>query len=214
MALEVIAHELTHGMTQHSAGLAYFGQAGALNEHISDAFGIMVKQYKLGLSAAESNWLIGEGLFGPGVKGKAVRSMAAPGTAYDDPVLGRDPQPSHMKDYVNMADDRGGVHINSGIPNYAFYRAAKSIGGHTWPVLGKVWYVTVTERLSPVADFKEFASQTVSVAGELYGAESAVRRAVAEAWAAVGVPVSRIVGSFVRGLRPSRARKWQPRPLR
>ena len=58
--------------------------------------------------------------------------MAAPGTAYDDPVLGRDPQPSHMRDHVDTVEDNGGVHINSGILNHAFYRAAMAIGGKTW----------------------------------------------------------------------------------
>jgi Zn-dependent metalloprotease len=58
------------------------------------------------------------------VNGKGVRSMAAPGTAYDDPVLGRDPQPSRMRDYVHTLEDNGGVLINSGILNHAFYRAA------------------------------------------------------------------------------------------
>ncbi|HEY4639930.1 MAG TPA: M4 family metallopeptidase [Thermoanaerobaculia bacterium] len=214
--LEVIGHELTHGVTQYTAGLAYYGQTGALNEHISDAFGIMVKQYKLGLTASQSDWLIGAGLFGPGVNGKAVRSMAAPGTAYDDPVLGRDPQPSHMKDYVDMVEDRGGVHINSGIPNHAFYLAAMSIGGEPWTVLGHIWYVTLTRKLPATADFGEFASQTVAVAGELYGAGGAVQRAVAEAWATVGVPVHRITTrSGVWGQRPvSRAAKWQPHRVR
>lgn len=103
-SLDVIGHELTHGVTQYTAALGYAGENGALNEHISDAFGIMVKQYTLGQTAGESDWLIGAELFGPGVHGKAVRSMAAPGTAYDDPLLGRDPQPSHMRDYVDTAD--------------------------------------------------------------------------------------------------------------
>jgi Zn-dependent metalloprotease len=87
-SLDVIGHELTHGVTQFSTALGYSGQTGALNEHLSDAFGIMVKQYKHDLSASDSDWLIGAELFGPGVNSKGVRSMAAPGTAYDDPVLG------------------------------------------------------------------------------------------------------------------------------
>jgi Zn-dependent metalloprotease len=71
--------------------------------------------------------------------------MAAPGTAYDDPILGRDPQPSHMRDYVHTVEDNGGVHINSGILNHAFYRAATAIGGKTWHVLGKIWYLRRTD---------------------------------------------------------------------
>lgn len=214
-ALEVIGHELTHGVTQYTAGLEYYGETGALNEHISDAFGIMVKQYTLGQSAEQSDWLIGAGLFGPTVKGKAVRSMAAPGTAYDDPILGRDPQPAHMKDYVDMVDDRGGVHINSGIPNHAFYLAAIEIGGDAWSVLGNVWYATLRTKLTATADFKEFASQTVAVAGEQYGAGGSVQRAVTEAWGKVGVTVTRIVTrAQARGQRPRSLAKWRPHQSR
>src|SRR5215212_3921217 len=133
-SLDVIAHELTHGITQHAAALGYTGQTGALNEHISDAFGIMVRQYTLGQSADESDWLIGAELFGPEAPGCAVRSLAFPGSAYHHPILGSDPQPSHMDDYVHTSEDNGGVHINSGILNHAFYLAAMTIGGKPWKV--------------------------------------------------------------------------------
>ena len=189
-ALDVIAHELTHGVTQYSAGLGYTGQTGAINEHISDAFGMMVKQFALGLSAGESDWLIGAGLFGPAVQGKAIRSMAEPGTAYDDPLLGRDPQPAHMKDYQHGKFDSGGVHINSGIPNHAFYLAATALGGYTWEVLGRIWYAALTMRLPGRLTFDDFAGITVNVAGELYGPRGGVQRAVQDAWAAVGLPVT------------------------
>ena len=116
-----------------------------------------------------------------------------------------------MKDYVDMADDRGGVHINSGIPNHAFYLAAISIGGDALSVLGNVWYVTLTTKLSATADFKEFASQTVAVAGEQYGGGGSVQRAVAEAWAKVGVAVTRIVTrTHARGQRPRSLANWRP----
>ena len=190
-AVDVIGHELTHGVTQYTAGLEYGGQSGALNEHISDAFGIMVKQYVHGLSAHESDWLIGEGLFTSKVNGKAIRSMAAPGTAYDDPLLGRDPQPSTMSGYVTTDDDNGGVHINSGIPNHAFYLAAMEIGGKSWEVLGQVWYAVLTQRLKPDATFADFARATVETAGDLYGSGGDVQRCIAEAWSAVGLPVPR-----------------------
>ena len=163
---DVIGHELTHGVTQYSANLGYHGENGALNEHISDAFGMMIKQFMLGLSASESDWLIGAGLFTSNVHGIALRSMAAPGTAYDDPILGRDPQPSHMRNYVETSEDNGGVHINSGIPNHAFYRAATEIGGRTCDVVGRVWYLTLTERLQSNAGFRDFAQATVNVALE------------------------------------------------
>jgi Zn-dependent metalloprotease len=192
-ALDVIAHELAHGITQFSSSLGYQGQTGALNEHLSDAFGIMVKQYTLGLTANESDWLIGVGLLGPDVQGKAVRSMAAPGTAYDDPILGRDPQPSHMRDYSNSSDDNGGIHINSGIPNHAFYLAATQIGGETWRVLGRIWYRTLTTVLTPTAQFQDFAEATVAVAGDEYGPGGEIQQIVVKSWAAVGINVPEAV---------------------
>lgn len=186
-SVDVIAHELTHGLTQFAAALGYHGQTGALNEHLSDAFGIMVKQYTLGQSASESDWLIGAEIFGPAVNGVAVRSMAFPGTAYDDPVLGKDPQPSHMRDYVETTEDNGGVHINSGILNHAFYIAAMTLGGNTWNVLGRIWYAALTERLRPEADFADFVQATVDIAGELYGHGASIQRVVADAWSDVGL---------------------------
>ena len=188
-ARDVIGHEITHGLTQFTAKLLYSDQPGALNEHISDAIGIMIKQYGLGQTADKADWYIGEGLFGPSVHGKALRSMAAPGTAYDDPVLGKDPQPAHMRDYVITADDNGGVHINSGIPNHAFYRAATDLGGYAWDVIGYIWLVVLTERLSSKAQFQDFANATVAVAGELYGVGGRVQNAVIAAWADVGIVV-------------------------
>src|SRR6202011_3456370 len=122
-SLDVIGHELTHGVTAHEANLNYQDQSGALNESFSDVFGSLVKQRVLGETASQADWLIGAELLLPQVKGVALRSMKAPGTAYDDPVLGKDPQPATMKDYVVTAGDDGGVHINSGIPNRAFYLA-------------------------------------------------------------------------------------------
>ena len=95
ISVDVIGHELTHGVTGATADLAYKNQSGALNESISDVFGSLVKQYALGQSAAEADWLIGAGLLAKGVHGVALRSMKAPGTAYDDPQLGgKDPQPA------------------------------------------------------------------------------------------------------------------------
>ena len=189
-SLDVIAHELTHGVTQYAAALGYAGQTGALNEHLSDAFGIMVKQYTLGLSAHESDWLIGAEILGPAVNGAAVRSMAAPGFAYDDPILGRDPQPSHMRDYVHTTGDHGGVHINSGILNHAFHDAAMALGGKTWEVLGPIWYFTLTERLTADAGFADFTCATVDIAGQMYGIGSHVQYVLANAWSDVGLPPS------------------------
>jgi Zn-dependent metalloprotease len=185
--VDVIGHELTHGVIQFEASLAYAGQPGALNESFCDVFGSLVKQWSLGQTAAQADWLIGAGIFGPGVRGTALRSMAAPGSAYDDPVLGQDPQPADMAHYVETADDNGGVHINSGIPNRAFYLAAVALGGHAWERAGKIWYVTLRDRLRPDSDFRAAATLTVAVAAELFGTRSAPVSAVRAAWKKVGV---------------------------
>ena len=92
-----------------------------------------------------------------------------------------------MKDYVQTFDDNGGVHINSGIPNRAFVLAAKAIGGKAWDITGKIWYVTLTERLTAKADFVKCANETVSVARDLYPQDPSIAARVAKAWADVGV---------------------------
>jgi Zn-dependent metalloprotease len=193
IALEVIGHELTHGVTGDEAGLVYLGQSGALNESVSDCFGSLVKQYARGETAKQADWLIGEGLLGDGVKGKALRSMKAPGTAFDDPVLGKDDQPAHMKDFVHTSDDGGGVHTNSGIPNHAFYLIAIAIGGRAWVKAGRIWYETLRDpRLRTTATFARFAQLTAISAARLYGANSVEQKAVIEGWRAVGVPITSV----------------------
>jgi Zn-dependent metalloprotease len=189
-SLEVIAHELSHGVTQYSANLDYADESGALNEHFSDVFGILVKQYSLKQTAREADWLIGADLLSKRVHGVAVRSMKAPGTAYDDPLLGKDPQPAHFKDYLDTEEDNGGVHTNSGIPNRAFYRAATLIGGAAWEVAGKIWYRALLHHLSGTSRFQDCADATFRAAGDLFGAGSEPQDAIAVAWTAVGVPVS------------------------
>ncbi|MDQ1177232.1 M4 family metallopeptidase [Microbacterium sp. SORGH_AS_0421] len=187
-SLSVIAHELGHGVTEASGGLEYQGQSGALNESLSDVFGALAEQHHLGQSADQASWLIGEGIFAAAVQGEALRSMKAPGTAYDDDVLGKDPQPGHMRDYVETTDDNGGVHINSGIPNRAFYLAATALGGFAWERAGLIWYRTITAgTLSPTADFSVFAAATLSAAASEYGEKSEEVAAVRAAWAGVGV---------------------------
>ena len=188
IALDVIGHELTHGVTEKEAGLAYYGQSGALNESISDVFGSLVKQHLLGQSAADADWLIGAGLLTEAVQGAALRSMKAPGTAYDDPVLGKDPQPADMAGFVRTNQDNGGVHINSGIPNRAFYLAATAIGGHAWERAGQIWYDALLDPATRAnTDFAGFAQITRDVAARRYGADGAEAKAVADAWATVGV---------------------------
>jgi Zn-dependent metalloprotease len=186
-SLDIIGHELTHGVTQFTAGLEYQGQSGALNEHMSDVFGSLVKQFALHQTAKKADWLIGAGLWAPGIKGIALRSMKAPGTAYNDPRIGRDPQPASMDGYVDTAEDNGGVHINSGIPNHAFYLAAIGFGGRAWEKAGRVWYAALTQALHRDATFAAAARATVDLAGRELGTKAAT--IVATAWKRVGVEV-------------------------
>lgn len=200
IAVDVIGHELAHGVTSMTANLTYQGQSGALNESMSDVFGSMVKQRALGQDAASADWLIGAGLFTPAVNGVALRSMKAPGTAYDDPALGKDPQPASMADYVQTSDDNGGVHINSGIPNRAFYLAATAIGGNAWQGAGQVWYdVLVGGTLPQDVDFAGFAAATAAAAARRFGEGSPPAVAVARAWEQVGVGAAGGTGSAPGG---------------
>ncbi|TXS02667.1 M4 family peptidase [Streptomyces sp. col6] len=188
VAIDVIAHELAHGLTQYTANLSYYGQSGALNESVSDVFGSLVKQYSLGQTAEQADWLIGEGLLAPRVQGVALRSMKAPGTAYDDDVLGKDPQPASMDDYIHTGDDNGGVHLNSGIPNRAFYLLATALGGSSWERAGQLWFDVLTGgELAVDADFADFARLTVAAARSRFGEGDEVE-AVLKAWSEVGVP--------------------------
>ncbi|TFC03524.1 M4 family peptidase [Cryobacterium adonitolivorans] len=188
ISLSVIAHELTHGVTQYSANLAYQGQSGALNESVSDVFGALVEQYAAGQDTQSASWLIGAGLFTDQVQGQALRSMKAPGTAYDDDVLGADPQPASMDGYIETEDDYGGVHLNSGIPNRAFYLVAEALGGNAWEAPGQIWYDTLTgPNLTANADFAAFAAATATAATTRYGVGSAEHDAVLAGWDGVGL---------------------------
>lgn len=189
IALDVIGHELAHGVTQHTSNLLYFEQSGALNEHFSDVIGSLVKQWHRNQSAGQADWLIGEGLLAPTIHGRALRSMSAPGTAYDDPLIGKDPQPAHMRDYYFGPEDQGGVHINSGIPNRVFWRVAKTLGGPAWKVAGRIWWRAFTRMLMARATFADAARATIEAAGSV--ADAAAARTVRDAWAEAGVPVPR-----------------------
>lgn len=188
VAVDVIGHELTHGVTQLEAGLVYQGQPGALNESLSDVFGSLVKQFAAHQSAEQADWLIGKELLTDAVQGEALRSMRAPGTAYDDPVLGRDPQPATMKGYVRTTRDNGGVHVNSGIPNHAFYLLAVALGGRSWERAGMIWYDALrSTEVRSTATFRTFATATVHGAAARFGAGSDEERATTQAWISVGV---------------------------
>jgi Zn-dependent metalloprotease len=196
-SLDVLAHELAHGVTEHTAGLEYHNQSGALNESMSDVFGAMVKQWALHQTAAEADWLIGADVLTPGIRADALRSMKAPGTAFDNELLGKDPQPDHMSRYVRLPDteqgDFGGVHLNSGIPNKAFYLTAIGVGGHAWDAPGRIWYESL-KASSAQTQFQEFADTTYLKAGQMYGAGSAEQQAVLAAWSEVGIRISGALG--------------------
>jgi Zn-dependent metalloprotease len=187
-SLDVIGHELGHGVIEDEAALEYHGQPGALNEHVADVAGIMVKQRRLGQTADQADWLIGADVRGEEFVGDALRSMKAPGTAYDDPVLGADPQPAHYSAYVQTFEDNGGVHINSGIPNHAFYLLASHVGGPSWEAPGHIWYDALcSPLLMTTATFHQFARLTHRAAGQRFGLTSREAGAVKEAWEEVGI---------------------------
>lgn len=194
LAVDVIGHELTHGVTEHTCNLTYNRQSGALNESWSDVFGSLVKQWQRRETVSQADWLIGQGLFTAKVNGTALRSMKDPGSAYDDPVLGKDPQPAHMRDYVVTLEDSGGVHINSGIPNHAFFLAAVAMGGYAWEKAGRIWYLAARDKFTSITDFQGAASLTYAAAGELYGAGSDEQKAVQFGWESVGIRVASVTG--------------------
>lgn len=194
-SLDVIGHELAHGVTEMTARLEYHKQSGALNESFSDVFGSLIKQYSKKQNVNQADWLIGADIFAPGVNGVALRSMKEPGSAYDDPRLGgKDPQPKHMDDYQDLPDDEfndnGGVHTNSGIPNHAFYLVAKQLGGKAYegPAVD-IWYQSLSQ-LNATSNFEDCANTTFQVAGARYGTGSIQQQAVKTAWREVGLDIT------------------------
>jgi len=208
MDLTTIAHETIHGMTHHTVGLRYRGQSGALDEHISDVFAILVKNNVLWESPSanitgDRIWYIGEDLVRPtymrmlaqrfpGQFFHALRSMKNPGSAYNLGTLltartgfhANDPQVSKISDYDHTTADNGGVHINSGIPNKAFYLFATTVGNEALKTAGKVWYATITSgRLHRNAQFIDFANETIR------HVEPINLPALRKAWSDVGVAV-------------------------
>ena len=188
-SLDVVAHELTHGVQSYASNLAYQGQSGALNEHFSDVFGVLVRQWRQGVSVEKASWLVGAEVLVPAKTRRAIRDMEQPGTAYaDDPDLGSDPQPGHMKDLYTGWADNGGVHLNSGIPNRAFVLVARALGGKAWERAGRIWYDALLQ-LSRRSQFADMAAITVQIAGDTARFGKDARKAVRDAWKKVGVSV-------------------------
>ena len=166
----------------------YANESGALFNALATIFACLVKQYALKQTALEADWLLGANLFVSGVKAKGIHSLAAPGTAYDDPALGKDPQPSNMNHYLKTAQDNGGVHINSGIPGHAFYLTAVALGGYAWERAGRIWYETLCDkRTKPNSTFRDFAQLTATHAQRLFGNKSAEADAIRHGWEVTGV---------------------------
>jgi len=181
-ATDVIAHELTHGLTQFTAGFGYDNQAGGLNESISDVFGSMFRQWRAGQTVAQADWLIGSDIMGPVALARGytcLRDMANPAARHC-----LSPQPVHFSRYRDGMDP----HESSGIANLAFCQAAQGLGGNSWEVAGQVWFHALTE-LKPAPDMKmkAFANRTRTVAAALHPDEPAVRKAIDAAWKAVGL---------------------------
>ena len=179
---DVIAHQLTHGVTQNRLQLAYSNPAGGLNETMSDVFGSMFRQWRAGQNVNQADWLIGKEIMGPGAIARGftcLRDMASPGAAH---CLA--PQPFHFSKFKPGMDP----HSSSGIPNLAFYKAAKAIGGKSWEKTGQIWYKALTGFAPrPNMTMKAFAKRTRQLATRLYPADPAVAHAVDAGWVAVGL---------------------------
>lgn len=188
--LDVVAGGVWMGVREMMALFSHAGQSGALSVSLCDVFGQLVKQYTHGLGVEEADWVVGAGLLAPGVRGSGLRSLKAPGTAYDDDVLGKDPQAAAMDHYVRTGRDNGGVHINSGIPGHAFYLVAERLGGYAWQRAGMIWWDALTvHAIGGDLLFEDWARFTAVAAVSRYGEGSTEHRAVLDAWERVGVRV-------------------------
>lgn len=185
--LDVAAHEITHGVTEKESDFRYYGQSGALNESMSDVFGEMIQQYSRKQTVDQADWIVGDGIWKDSIKGNGLRNMLNPGTAYDDPRVGKDPQPGHMKNYKVTRLDNGGVHTNSGIPNRAFALFAKSVGGNAWDDPGHIWFAA-RKAAGDNPSFASFAHHTIEAAKALGHGDEVER--LKKAWDAVGVTPS------------------------
>lgn len=187
-SLDVVGHELTHGVVSFTSDLEYFFESGALNESFADVMGSLITQWKNKQTVDQADWYIGNEVLGPGAKIKGLRTLTAEKAYENDRDFGTDPQPKHYKNLYTGPRDRKGVHINSGIPNHAFYLVATKIGGYAWEKAGPIWYKTLLA-LNRKSKMKDAAEQSYTIAGTLFGSNSLEQQAVKEAWDAVGLSV-------------------------
>ncbi|MFC4096779.1 M4 family metallopeptidase [Euzebyella saccharophila] len=180
-AIDVVAHELAHGVTQFLSNLEYQSQPGALNEHFSDVFGTVIKQKYLNQTVEEADWLIGDSVVTEEFPGVAIRSMKAPGTANEF-----DSQPDHMDNYYNGMADNQGVHINSGIPNKAFYLSCMELGLDDCAL---IWFQTL-KALWRTANFNDMLETILATAQNLTEEGNVSERSVevlSKSFSAVGI---------------------------
>jgi Zn-dependent metalloprotease len=177
---DVIGHELTHGVTQYTLGLSYVNEAGGLNESISDVFGSMFRQWRANQDVTQADWLIGKDIMGAGAIARGyscLRDMSDPGASHC-----LSPQPTKYSQYHNGMDP----HESSGIPNFAFYKAAMAMGSNSWAIAGQIWYHALTDfGPSPNMTMKQFADRTRKLAKSLFLSQKSVAIAVDDAWKAV-----------------------------
>lgn len=182
--LDIGGHEFTHGVTQYEANLTYSGEAGALNEAISDIFGSMVERSVLGESI--DTWAMGEDTWTPSISGDASRYM-------DDPAAD-----GYSYDYYSSSVASADVHYGSGVANLAFYllseggthprgRSTTSVTAIGADDAAAIWYLALTSYMTSSTTYSGARTATLSAAGALYGTSSQQYRSVGDAWTAVGV---------------------------
>lgn len=185
VTMDICGHEMVHGITERTAGLVYQNESGALNEAVSDIFGAMVERYVDG--ATNSNtWKIGEDAYTPATAGDALRYM-------NDTHRGGDPD--HYSERYTGTADNGGVHTNSGIPNYAFFLLADGgthhLGGSMTGIgadkAALIWYKALTTYMTSSTNFAGARTATLNAAASIYGSTSTEYSRVAQSWSLVGV---------------------------
>jgi Zn-dependent metalloprotease len=179
---DVIGHELTHGVTQYSLQLAYTGDAGGLNESVSDCFGSMFRQWEANQDVTKADWLIGSDLMGAAAKAKGYTCLRDMSNPASKKALAA--QPAKYSQLTPGMDP----HYTSGPPNLAFYTACMKQGGKSWDRIGQVWYAALTTSgVNPTMTMPQFAARTRQVATQLYPKEPTVTAAVDAGWKAVGL---------------------------
>jgi Zn-dependent metalloprotease len=193
--IDICGHEMTHGVTENESNLTYSGESGALNESWSDVFGAMVELYADGGVVSADTWKIGEEAYTPGTSGDALRYMDDPHLAPNRGYTAND-DPDHYSERYTGSADSGGVHINSGISNKAFYLAAVGgthhLSGVTVTGMGttdaaRIWYSANANYMTSGTNFSGARTATLNAATAIFGGASAQYNSTANAWCAVGV---------------------------